>query len=86
LAQWRCVGFFLFSFSFFFFLPESFSRGQGLELTFVFAGDPEIEAKIMENPDALEKGSVDEVLEAVGHPRPGWLARKKAAKAAGKKK
>lgn len=61
-------------------------------LTFVFfralLGDPEIEAKIMENPDALEKGSVDEVLEAVGHPRPSWLARKKAAKAkaGGKKK
>lgn len=36
----------------------------------------------MENPKALEKGSVDEVLEAVGHPRPNWLARKKASKAA----
>ena len=45
-------------------------------------GDPEIEAKLMENPKALEKGSVDEVLEAVGHARPGWLARRKKAGAA----
>ncbi len=36
----------------------------------------------MENPAALEKGSVDEALEAVGHARPGWLARRKAAKGA----
>jgi hypothetical protein len=51
-------------------------------------GDPEIEAKLMENPGALEKGSVDEVLEAVGHARPSWLARKKAkgAKTAAAKK
>ena len=44
-------------------------------------GDPEVEAALMENPKALEKGSVDEVLDAVGHARPGWLARKKAGKA-----
>ena len=49
-------------------------------------GDPEIEAKIMENPESLEKGSVDEVLEAVGHPRPGWLRRKKQKSAPAKKK
>lgn len=40
-------------------------------------GDPEVEAALMENPKALEKGSVDEVLEAVGHPRASWLAKKK---------
>jgi hypothetical protein len=49
-------------------------------MTFFSKGDPEIEAKIMENPSALEKGSVDEALEAVGHARPGWLARRKAAR------
>ena len=46
----------------------------------ISGGDAEIEAKIMENPETLEKGSVDEVLEAVGHPRPGWLARRKKQK------
>jgi hypothetical protein len=45
-------------------------------------GDPDVQAALMENPKALEKGSVDEVLEAVGHPRASWLAKKKQGKPA----
>jgi hypothetical protein len=73
-----------FSFFFFFFFFFLFSFFFSLSLFFVsnrcFLGDPEIEQKLMENPDALEKGSVDEVLDAVGHARPGWLKRKNKAK------